>query len=117
MTVVAADGAVQILVAVAVVVDEDRAEEIAFPLFGPSGERASNPVSEACERPRGEGRLYAEDAALERYILDNTDRLLTAAVRPNPAVFFSSDDPAAWHFACPVREGWRSCLVFVCEEA
>ncbi|MFT5680898.1 MAG: hypothetical protein ACI8RZ_001804 [Myxococcota bacterium] len=86
--------------------------QLIFPFFDDLGIPTDNPVTEACCLLHADGRLYSKDPALETYMIAHQDTLLTVPPRPNTAVFFASDDPATWHFACPVGAGERSCLVF-----
>ncbi len=83
-----------------------------FPFFDASGAPVDSPVTAACRARWAAGDLYSEDPLLAAYLTAHQERLLTLQPSPNSAVFFPSDDPAAWHFVSPVIRGHRSCLVF-----
>lgn len=88
-----------------------RGGELVFPFFDASGAPTSNPVTAACSRLYAQETYYTAEPALEAYLVANRDALLTFRPIPNTLIVFPSQDPAFWHFACPVEEGIRACIV------
>ncbi|MFT4978739.1 MAG: hypothetical protein ACI8S6_004649 [Myxococcota bacterium] len=98
-------------------IDEpDRGGEIIFPFFDASGAPTSSNITKTCTTLWASGQLYSKDPALEQQLLAERSKLLTVRARSNRAVLIRSDDPAAWHFVCPVEAGQRSCLVVFYQE-
>ena len=85
--------------------------EIVFPFFDAAGRPVDSPVTVRCRQLAAAGQLYAEEPELEGYIQQHRAQLLSLRPRANAAVGFPAHDPAAWHYACPVEHGERSCFV------
>lgn len=84
--------------------------EIIFPFFSSINEPTTNLATERCGELFSKGTFYSQDAEIEKYIIDNKEKLLTVKPKGNMAILFSSSDKSSWHFVCPVEEGLRSCF-------
>jgi len=89
----------------------ERGGEVVFPFFDASGLPTENPVTRACRVLSARDKLYAEDPALEAWIVAHRDTLLTVTPRANSVLLFPSAHEPMWHYVCPVEAGHRSCVV------
>tara|TARA_Y100000593_G_scaffold42861_1_gene82042 strand:- start:20023 stop:21474 length:1452 start_codon:yes stop_codon:yes gene_type:complete len=89
--------------------------EIVFPFYDSNGNRTNNIVTEECEKLNDRKTYYSTTESSIDYINKNKNNLYSLSAMPNTAVILDNDNENLWHYACPVEEGNRSCIVLFWE--
>jgi len=88
--------------------------EIVFPFYDSSLNKTTNAVTETCSRLHKEKKYVSTDENLNKFIIENKNKLYSLKPKRNLGVIIDNDNNNLWHFVTPTSQE-RSCAVLFWE--